>query len=279
MPAGTRLVVGSAAFLTDSDVTIPASNFTGGGVCKEDITRDVDVTAELGGDVYNLSARDGYTAPGYPDVSGFGSAMTGGTTNVVRVVSADDVESAKQKLLLRNTDQVRNQLQQQLKEANLFPLPTTFTSASSEPVSAPAVNEQGDSATVTMEFTYTMLGVPEADFTKLLSKSQEGKIDTDKEKIYDTGTSKATMSVAEKRSPSDMTISYSGVALVGPILDADAIARDIAGKRGGETKQLIEARPGIVSADVRYSPFYVFTTPDRLNRIQITFQVDGEDVQ
>jgi hypothetical protein len=279
MPAGSKLIVGSAVFVTDSNVSVPASNFTGGGVCKEDVDRDVDVTAELGGDVYNLSARGGYTAPGFPDISGFGSNMTGGTTNVVKVVSADDVEAARAKMSLRNTDDAKKQLETQLKAASLFPLSSTLVGVAGAPVSSPAVGEQATSATVTMEFAYSMLGVNEADFKKIVTTEQNKEIDTSKEKIYDDGISKAKISVISRAAPGDVKMNYNGTAIVGPILDADAIARDVAGKPGGETKQIIEARPGISSVEVRYDPFYVFNTPKKVNRITINFNVDGTTVQ
>lgn len=279
MPAGSRLIVGDAVFTTDAPSTIPASNFTGGGLCKKDISRDIDVTAALSGDKYNLSERNGFTAPDYADITGTSlgnGGFTGGTSIPIKVTSQDDVDKVKEKILLRNTDTDKQQLQDLLKAANQYPLTETFVATAAEPTVAPAVGQEATEGNVTIVITYTMLGVGQSDIESLILKTQEKNINGATQKIYDNGLSKAKIGQVERKSAGEAKMNLQATAKVGPLLDAGTIAKSVAGKAGGETKQIIQSRPGISKVDVVYSPFWVLKTPNRVNRITINFQTAGD---
>lgn len=271
VPAGTTITSsGGLSFVTQSNATLSTGSFS---PCR--FSGNTNVVAAAGGDQYNLSPRS-YSVAGFPDVTANGSAMSGGTSNVVTVVSDQDIEDAKTKILAKSTDEVKQQLAQQFTAANQFALQETFTSTPGAVASAPASGEQAGEATLSIEFTYQMLGVNKADIETLVSKNQESKIDTSKEKMYDSGLEKAKVGQAERPNANEAKMHFTGTGRVGPLLDAESIAKDVAGKSGGDTKQIIAARPGIASVDVRYDPFWVFNTPSRISRITIIFD-DAED--
>jgi hypothetical protein len=276
LATGTRLVVGEYGFVTNKEVTVPVSNFTGGGACKKDTSADVNVTAESGGDKYNISSRSGYTTSSSGDISGYGSDMGGGTTKLVSSISQTDIDTVKTSLEKGNTDKDKEALISQIKSAGLYPLTETFAAIYEAPTSNPAIGEEATGGTVTVKVTYTMLAVYEKDLTTVLTKVQESNITTATQKIYDNGLSKAKVLVAEKKSPTEYRMTFSTTATVGPFLEAGEIAKEIKGKSAGETKTIITKRPGISSVEVQYSPFWVYRTPNRLNKINIVFDGAGE---
>jgi len=276
LPSGSRLVVSDLGYITNKEVTVPVSNFTGGGSCKKDSSANVDVTAESGGGVYNIDARGGYVAPSNPDITGTGSDMNGGTDKLVTSISQEDVDAIKATLQKGSTDKDKEQLSSQLRGEGLFPLTETFLSSFAEPVVAPAIGEEATSGTVTIAATYTMLAIKESDLLNVMKKVQESNITTATQKIYDTGLSKAKVGQLERKSPNESRLMFSTTATVGPFLDATVIANEVKGKSAGDTKSIISNRPGITEVDLQYSPFWVFKTPNRLNKIQIIFDGAGE---
>src|SRR5690606_33815679 len=125
---------------------------------------------------------------------------------------------------------------------------------------------------VTIVITYSMLGVGRSDLEALIAKTQEKNINGATQKIYDNGLGKAKLGQIERKGPGEAKMNLQATAKVGPLLDANTIAKSVAGKAGGETKQIIQARPGINKVDVEYSPFWVLKTPNKLNRISIIFK-------
>lgn len=275
VPAGTGFSNNGFVFRTAADVTISASNFKGDGTCKKDISKDVTVTADQGGDSYNLSAR-AYGSD-LADISGYGSAMTGGVSKIVTVVSADDVEAAKQRILARATDQQKAALTDQSAKASLLPLAATFTVVPSDATSVPKVDEEASAdAVVTLPVTYQMLAVKQSDLETLVAADQKPQYKPADQKIYDNGVKTAKIAVSSKVSATDTKLTYSGTAVVGPIIDTTAIAKQIAGKNGGDTKQIILSRPDIDSVDVQYSPLWVLKTPTKISKITINFKINDK---
>ncbi len=62
------------------------------------------------------------------------------------------------------------------------------------------------------------------------------------------------------------------IAIAGPNLSAEAIKKEIIGKKKGETQSIIQGRPGIRDVEIDYSPFWVFSTPKKANKITVEFQ-------
>lgn len=272
IPAGTSFTSNGFTFVSTEATTLDPALFSGSN-CKSGtfgLDKDVNVVAASGGDSYNLSARS-YSAS-ISGIVAYGTAMSGGTSKIVTVVSTDDVEEAKKKILAKSTDEYKTQLTSAFKESSKFGLVETFTAIQGEVVSAPKVGEESTTeATLSVAFTYQMLGVNKADLEKVIANAQNAKIDTKKQKIYDSGIDTAKIGQLERPGAGEAKMSLSGTGTAGPKLDADTIAREVAGKSGGETKQIISSRPDIASVEVRYDPFWVFSTPKKVSRITIIF--------
>jgi hypothetical protein len=182
------------------------------------------------------------------------------------------LRQAKKKILAKSTDEYKSQLAALFKDTSKFGLTETLTSIQGEVTSAPKVGEEATAeATLSIAFTYQMLGVKLTDIEKILANAQNLKIDTNKQKIYDSGVDVSKIGQLERPSAGEAKMNLSGTGIAGPKLDAETIAHEVAGKSGGETKQIISSRPDIASVQVKYDPFWVFSTPKKVSRITIIF--------
>jgi hypothetical protein len=276
LPAGTRFTNSGKAFVSTTSVSVP--DFTGPSfLCSLDGSEagkaNVAVVAESPGDSFNLSPRS-YSISSIPaeaDVDAIGSAMGGGTTKIAKIVSAEDIETAKSKVLESSADNVKGKLAQLLKDESLLPIEETFLTAQGEPSSSVAVGAEatGD-PTLTIEVTSSMLGMKFSDVEPLINKELEKSIDSATQKIYKSGLDSAVLAVVERPGPDTVKLTVATTSSIGPNLSPEGVASDIAGKKAGEAKQLLESRPGVSKADIRLSPFWVFSLPTKTSKIAVT---------
>ncbi len=275
VPAGTPISTtangGALAFITNEAITIPQSNFTGTGVCKSDSFKNVSVTAQAAGGQYNLSAHRTFSVAIEGITGTDSSAMSGGTSKIVQIVSQGDIDSAKQKVLDRLNGAVPNELKAQFETDRTLPLTETFTASAPAVTSAPNVNDAASEVTVTVVMTFTQLGVKQDDLKQIVEEDVKKHIDNSKQTIQDNGIQKATIQVIDKKMPTEAKFNFKSIAIAGPQLDGDGIKREIRGKEKGETVKIIQNRPGIKDVEVNYSPFWVFSTPKSDKKISITF--------
>ncbi|MES2971122.1 MAG: hypothetical protein V4702_02250 [Patescibacteria group bacterium] len=274
IPAGSVLSTsanGTAyAFLTNESVTIPQSNFTGTGVCKNDSFKNVNVTAQAAGGQYNLSAKRTFSIS-VSGVSGTdSSAMAGGTSKIVQIVSQGDVDNAKQKAIDRMNSAATNELKTQFESEKFQPLAETFAAGTPAVTSMPNVNDPASEVAVTVTIVYKEFGVKQDDLKQIVEEDIKKQIDTSKQTIQDNGLQKAELRVTDKK-PVEVKFNYKSIAVAGPQLDGEGIKKQIAGKKKGETVRLIQERPGIRDVEINYSPFWVFSTPKSTKKITITF--------
>jgi len=274
VPAGTTFTNNGFSFALNSATTVPASDFfspASGGACKKNRSANGAVTATSGGGDYNLSANRTYSSNAGSTLTGLGSAMGGGTSKIVTVVSAEDIDTAKKIIVAKSTDEHKSELVSLFKASSKFGLVETFSATQGEVMSSPKVGEEAGEAMLSAPFIYQMLGVSLSEIEKLLTTTQNAKIDTKKQKIYDSGIDTAKIGQLERPSAGEAKMSLTGTGIAGPKLDADTIANEVAGQSGGATKQIISSRPDIASVEVRYDPFWVFSTPKKVSRITIIF--------
>lgn len=276
VPAGTGISSGDKTFVTQTAVTVEPSGFTG-NTCKSDKPSvEVNVVAAKGGDVYNLSART-YSVNGFSTMSAEDSVgMGGGTSKLVSSISQEDVDNVKANLQKNASEKDKEELAKQIRSTGYFPLIETFLSNYEAPVATPAIGEEATEGTVTVNATYTMLAIKESELVEVVKKSQESNITTATQKIYDNGLSKAKVGQLERKSPNESRLLFTAVASVGPFLDTNQIAEQIKGKSAGDTKSIIGERPGVTNVEVEYSPFWVYRTPTRVNKINIVIDGAGE---
>ena len=231
------------------------------------------------GDTYNIGAKSrGYTIGGISgDIYASGSAMTGGSSKQVKVVSQADIDQATGQLVGKSTDAEKKLLAAKFTNGEKV-IDSSFTVDRAPASSSPAVNAEADSgkATLTISTTYTIYAIPSAELESYLNSSLNAQItNANSQKIYDTGIKNAGLSNFTNEGGA-MTVAVTATGQIGPKIDETAIKNQVKGKIYGEVQSTLQQINGIRNVDVKFSYFWVRTVPNNINKINIQFQVQNE---
>ena len=278
LPAGTGLSSNGLTFITQKSISIPLSGLQGNN-CKsyDGITSvAVDVKAVNAGTQYNLGPSSFTVSSSYGSQLSATStdAFTGGTDNVVKVVSQADIDGAKQKLSSATTDSdvAKTQLQQQLTGAGYQAIVETFAASDPSITTSANANDQADTVTVTQVVTYKMFGVKTTDLETFIADTVNGKIDTNKQSILSNGLDKATYSLVGTPAADSAQIKFQSNAVAGPKLDLNGLKSQLAGQKSGDIQAQLKTLPGIEDVTVKFSPFWVTSVPKNASKVTINFQ-------
>ena len=117
-----------------------------------------------------------------------------------------------------------------------------------------------------------MVGVNEDDLEKLIDLSVTDELDNGKLEVQDYGLQQATVTVKSTNPNGDMVINLETTVTIGPNIDEDKLKADIAGKKRGQTENIVKVLPGVKDVEVDYSPFWVSRTPKQPAKITIKFE-------
>lgn len=267
VPAGTQLKASNdLVYTTNTAVTFTIANASG-------VT--VGVTAAGTGSKYNgaTGALSGQAANVQASLT---APTAGGTDKTITVVTADDVAKAREQLKTQDTDAVKDELKKQFGSDDIV-IDISFTAEAGEAISTPAVDQEATTAKLSIETTYTLVGVKRADlkaiFDDYLATQLQGNTN---QRVYESGDA-ATQFISFEKNANGFATKITAVAQVGPNIDEANLAEDIKGMRTGEVQQLVGSIQGVENVDVRYSPFWVTRVPDDSNRIKITFTLNSND--
>ena len=274
--AGTKLTTSSGlVFVVDTDVTVPAATFPCGNIsCATPGQTNSNVTADKSGATYNAASGNLNGAPNNVNAT-FNDPTSGGTDKIVKVVTQADVVKAKQTLVDKNTDDVKNELKKEFK-GDVIALEDTFQADYSKVVSAPAVNAEATNgkATLTGEVVYKMYGVDKSEVDEYLNKTLEAKLDSsESQHVYETGASKAQFQdVTKTKNGAQATLVATGH--IGPKIDEGTIKSEARSKKFGDIQADIPSISGVKSVDVKFLQFWVSTVPNDVKKISVEFKLD-----
>ncbi len=268
IPAGTNLTTSSGVtFVTDASVTITINNYQ---------NAPTTVTAAEQGAKYNAATGQVTGAP-----SGISASLTeatsGGTDKVVKVVTADDVQKAKESLIEGESKDIEAQLRSQLKKDKI--IPGSYRVDYNDVKSTPDVGTESESGNAVLATTvvYKLYGLSESELGKYLDaylKKQMSSAET--QRVYDNGKSKAEFQdVTNAADTSELTLI--ATAKIGPQLDESEIKKQSLGRKGGEIQESLQSIQGIQDVDVKYFPFWVGSVPNDEKKVNVVFTVDGTD--
>lgn len=279
IPAGTGVSSGEFTFVTSQAATLDASVFSGGGTtCLSTATKEVSVIAQQPGDKYNLSPRD-YTVAGHSGVTGTGSSMTGGTSQLITVVSQSDVDKAKERLNSKQNT-VQDEIVQELKKEGYVAITDTFQASPSNYIPSPAVDAEASEVTVNVTTTYKMNGAKEDDLKELVKKEvsdQKGEGTNILSDGLDTATFRPS-STTGRLSESQTAFTVNTTVVTGPVINEEEVKNQITGKKKGQAEDLLKQKPGVIEPSVELSPFWVSKIP-KASKITIEVkQADGSAI-
>ncbi len=273
IPAGTGVTSGGLTFITKQSTTLNSVKV--GSQCKNSSfpsfsSDTVAVTAQGAGEKYNVEATS-YTVAGFSNVAGSGTKMTGGTSDIVKVVSQADIDNAKQKISAQDNTATKVELKEQLTSQTLYAVEETFSTSATEVSASASVGAEVATVSVTQKTTYTMLGVQENDLKKVIENEVNKHIDPNKQAILDYGLPTATFKLQNQQGSTTL-VTLASASITGSDLSAEDLKKQVAGKKAGEAKDIIGRYPGVTSVDVRYSPFWVSSIPKKTDKITVTVE-------
>lgn len=268
IPAGTKVSANGLTFVTATATSLTTPNFSNG--CR--FGGSTKITAEKNGEEYNLGATS-YAVTGYPTVSSEGTAMTGGTSKTIKVVSDQDVESAKGKLT-DNSDKIKAELRGQLEEEGYVVIDSSFDKDVDTTVS-PAVGQEANEVTVRAKTTYSMYAVKQDQLHQLVEEAVKPELEASNQQMQDDGIATATFEI-DKKGSDTIKMTMQTTVQIGPKVDEAQLKSEIAGQKRGDTENIIKNISGVKDVELDYSPFWVSRTPKNADKITVEYKKAGE---
>lgn len=275
IPAGTVLSDGEFSFATDASVKVPASDFFSNGNCKNNGKKTVTVTATLNGDKYNLAARS-YDVDKYPSIAAYGEQMSGGTSNIVKIISEADIQQARQKISDQKGDGAKDSLGTQLETDGYIALLDSFSTSIGDIVISAKVGDEIAEATATTTRTSSMGGIKQDQLDELVKAAAKDTVSEDGLIIVSTGIDENSLKVTKPGRPGEFLLRTSSEITMGPDLNEAQLKELIGGKKTGEVRSLLIERQGVTEVEADYSPFWVSKAPK--DPESITIIIEGGDV-
>lgn len=274
--AGTAVTRNGHNFITQAAVDVEPSSFSEGNCQKNKPSTPVAVVADQSGGAYNHAASSAgaydYGVSGKPTMSASGSAMGGGTDEVVKVIIQEDVEKAREAALVKLREGAQDGVITQF-PPEVFVIVPSFTEIVTEVTPSVPVGERADTASVKVAATFFALGVNKDVMTEFLKGLQKPSLETN-QAIFNTGLDTAIITKLEAPVPSRQVFNLKTDAFAGPDVNLDELRTLLAGKSFGESKTFLESLPGVTKAEIDLSPFWVFSMPRREGKITIDIKVN-----
>lgn len=277
--AGTGVSSNNQTYIMQSALALGSGNFDSDSNCKSSGSHvgAVQVVASDNGDDYNLGSGGSYSVAGFnSSVGGTGTAMTGGSSKTITVVTTSDANTAKEKLNTKD-DTIKADLVKSLEDKGYYAIESTYNKSNEKTTISPQVGQEGSEVKVSYSATFTMLGVKKDDLRKIVEDNIKDQVDTEKQAIQSDGIDSATYEVLNDLNDDKITISYNGQVEVGPDINIDELKTLVAGQKKGDTENIVRELPSVTDATVKYSPFWVNKTPKNTAKIKIEFSSDQQN--
>lgn len=160
IPQGTVVTASGPSgykFTTSEAVKVPGSNFSGGGrICDKSGDADVKINAQAVGGAYNISARSYSLDSSFGNFFAYGGNMSGGSDEVVKVVSQADCDVLKSELIASsNSDTFKQQLIAEFEKEGLSASLDSYKAETVSSTCEPAVGQPAEKVTAKATFKYT----------------------------------------------------------------------------------------------------------------------------
>ena len=239
----------------------------------------VAVNASASGEGYNIAA-DSFSISAIPSgskVDANGSAMTGGTTKMATVVTAEDIEKAKTALAELSNSTVKQQLTKQFTNGETV-IADSFTAVSADPVSTPLIDTESTDgkAKLSSSTTFTIVAIAKSELQTYLKSAITKQMDNAKtQRIYDDGSSKITLSGYFKNDEG-ATVNVAATGKIGPNIVEDNIKTIVKGMGFGDVQSVLSGITGVSNVDVKFSYFWVTLIPNDIKKIDVEFKIQND---
>ena len=284
---GTTFTYGNLSYTVTSGASISypendklCENYEDGTVSKSGClqTAKVTVQANQPGTDSNIGPHDsGWDTNADTSMANSHSiynaaAFTGGTTNMVTVVSENDFNNAKAKLENQGREDGKAELVKQFGD-DMIVIESSLEVVTSDPKSTPAVDEEvksGVTPKVEATTTYTMFAVDKTKVEEFIKAKTASSVASD-QKIY--AIDKPFFENFTKQAD-NYTAKLKSATQTGPKVTEEDILEKSRGKKIGEVTSLLKSINGVSSVKITPSFPWVGTVPDDPNKITIELKVE-----
>lgn len=270
---------------------------TGNSNCKTmvDKTISVKVEAAENGDKYNIAASSDwkFTSQTWYSSSAkiSGSEMTGGSSEIVKTVSKDDIEKAKTSITMPSDDEIRDELASQF-DSDYLIIKSSLTATEAKYTSDPDLEgevKDDKKPKLTLERSYSVYAVKRADVNAFIEKKASENIGDDTQTIYSTGVSGFEKKLASnsdtsanaekdtaffdsyKNSDGEITAKLKSVVLKVPEVSEDIILETALGSKKSDVYRNLMSINGVSSVEINVKPFS--TIPKDRERVTINIEL------
>jgi hypothetical protein len=265
--SGTGVNSSGANFITQQKAHFTFSGFSSGS-CANYSANSVTIAANAQGSKYNVSSAT-FTVAGRSDVAASGST-SGGTDEIVTILSQSDVDNAKTKLTSGTTgDQFTKDFQKKLSDQGEYVLATTLKAGDAQVNAVPAVGQPASTANVSIKINYTVLTVKKDELKQVIQAKLADQVNKSKQKLNDNFMDDSNISVQSQSSPSSAVLLVNVNTTAVPIIDTATVKAVAKGKKAGDIKAAINNWPGVKNVDIKLSPFWVSKAPGNDSKIKV----------
>lgn len=268
VPKGTGVSTAGMTYITQVATTFSSILSASSNCVTYSATASTAITSQSGGISYNKSGT--FSVAGRPDVTATGSA-SGGTDNLLQVLSQADIDGAKAKIVTDDAT-IKQDLSSQLTKAGFYPITVTFSTGTPTVTTSANVGDATATVTVTEVVTYTMYGAHLVDLNTLVDNNVKTQIDTTKQSVTNEGVGTGSFTV-QSSTATTAQLTMQTTATVGPQLNVATIKKQVAGKKTGDVKSLLQGNPDVTSVNVKLGPFWVTSVPKDVSKITVNITV------
>lgn len=241
------------------------------GTCT--ISATTKVTAVKSGTDYNIGPHDSnWSTPSDNITASNSAAFTGGTTNMVTVVSQSDFDKAKEKLENTSKEDGKSELSNQFGD-DMIIIESSLEVNTSDPKSTPAVDEEvksGVTPKVEATTTYALYAVDKTAVENYIKEKASKNLPAD-QKIYAVDKPFFENFVKDGN---NYSAKLKSSTQTGPKVTEEDILEKSKGKKVGEVQSLLKSINGVSSVNIKTSFFWVKKVPDDPNKITIELKVE-----
>ncbi|MCX6728425.1 MAG: hypothetical protein NTV39_01490 [Candidatus Saccharibacteria bacterium] len=281
--SGTTITSNGLSYTTQSSVTVPAGTGGFGGCTAAGVSTPVAVMASDIGSNYNTANGTTFSVANHSNSSGVylravaTTEITGGESHQATVVTAIDVQKAKQALVDQNNSDVKKQLTRQFTNGETV-VTDSFKADYSDATSVPAIDAEatGGKAKLTSPTTFSMTAIAKSELVAFLRDAITKQMDASKnQRIYDDGYSKVVLSGYQSGDNGAATVNVATTGQFGPNIDKEAIKNQVKGKNFGDAQALLSSINNVSNVDIKFPYFWVTTIPNDTNKITVQFQISN----
>lgn len=273
--AGTKLTRDGKVFLTTQKVTVPGFTLKQGNSVPG--TANVSIEAEKQGASYNVSAGK-FTISGFPSSQFYAQssqALTGGFSEIVTVVSENDINTLKSNLTKELDLEIKKELigqvegETELLEEGILVTEVSFTTSAN-------VDDQKSDFSGKLTLKAQALAYKKSDFENIANESFTQKISQLGKELAEVDYNNLKKEVkSTKLEQGQMTVVVSGEAFAAPQLDQKVLKSNLAGKDRIRAEEYLTGFIEIDSVKVDLWPFWVKKVPslEESIKINIDYQV------